>query len=93
MCALALALPGGRVQVFQGVVQGRIATERRGEDGFGYDPVFVPDGYDRTLAELGRAVKDEISHRARAVAALIASGQLERLPGASPGAGRPSSLN
>jgi XTP/dITP diphosphohydrolase len=53
-----------------GVVEGRIADESRGSGGFGYDPVFVPDGEERTVAELGDAWKEEHSHRARAARAL-----------------------
>ncbi len=52
---------------FEGIVNGIITTERRGDKGFGYDPVFQPDGYDGTFAELGVEVKNQISHRARAV--------------------------
>lgn len=52
--------------VFRGEVTGKIADAPRGENGFGYDPVFIPDGYDRTFAELGDEIKDRISHRARA---------------------------
>lgn len=53
--------------LFSGVVEGTIATERRGDKGFGYDPVFIPENYGKTFAELGVEVKNEISHRARAV--------------------------
>lgn len=53
-----------------GTLEGRIATERRGSEGFGYDPVFIPGGHDRTVAELGDAWKRENSHRARAAQAL-----------------------
>ena len=52
---------------FEGIVNGIITTERRGDKGFGYDPVFQPDGYDGTFAELGVEVKNQISHRAHAV--------------------------
>ena len=52
---------------FEGIVTGRIITEERGVGGFGYDSVFVPDGYDKTFAELPAAVKNSISHRARAM--------------------------
>ena len=54
-------------EFFEGRVNGRIATELRGSEGFGYDPLFVPDGYDQTFAELGSETKNKISHRARAV--------------------------
>lgn len=52
---------------FEGIVKGRIIAEERGVGGFGYDSVFVPDGYDKTFAELPAAVKNSISHRARAM--------------------------
>jgi len=55
----------------EGVVRGQIATEERGEKGFGYDPVFIPDGYDRTFAELPAEIKNTISHRARALEELV----------------------
>ena len=58
------------VLVAKGECHGRIATELRGEGGFGYDPVFVPDGYDQSFAELGTDFKNTISHRARALAEL-----------------------
>lgn len=71
--AVALILDGGngRERLFEGVVTGEITEERRGEGGFGYDPIFRPDGYDRTFAELGHETKNKISHRARAVAGLV----------------------
>ncbi len=56
--------------LFDGIVNGRIATEKHGTEGFGYDPLFIPDGYDKSFAELGLDIKNTISHRARAVAKL-----------------------
>ena len=61
----------GEVHLFEGVVDGEIATERRGTDGFGYDPVFIPEDTGKTFAELGVSVKNKISHRARAVCKLM----------------------
>ena len=56
---------------FEGIVEGTIIKERRGGEGFGYDPIFQPEGYDQTFAELGSEVKNQISHRARAVQKLV----------------------
>lgn len=61
----------GSVYYFEGIVNGEIITERRGVKGFGYDPVFLPDGYDKTFAEIPLSEKNKISHRARAVIKLI----------------------
>lgn len=58
---------GEDTQLFEGIVRGTITEERKGEGGFGYDPIFVPEGYDKTFAELGSDVKNRISHRAKAV--------------------------
>jgi XTP/dITP diphosphohydrolase len=70
-CAIALVDPSGReLAVAQGACEGRIAREPRGTHGFGYDPLFVPDGYTQTMAELGPEAKNEISHRAQAAASL-----------------------
>ena len=55
----------------EGIVRGRITTEEYGEGGFGYDPIFVPEGYDKTFGELPAEVKNNISHRARALAQLV----------------------
>ena len=57
--------PAGKL--FEGIAKGEISLERRGGEGFGYDPIFMPEGYDRTFAELGLDVKNKISHRAKAV--------------------------
>ena len=62
-CALAVAWPEGHACVFEGRIDGRIAFPRRGNLGFGYDPIFQPDGYDVTFAEMDPAEKDTISHR------------------------------
>lgn len=59
-----------KVNRFEGIVDGSIATEKHGTAGFGYDPIFVPEGYDKSFAELGESIKNSISHRARAVAKL-----------------------
>ena len=58
------------VQV-EGVVRGRIATEEYGQGGFGYDSIFIPEGYDKTFGELPAELKNSISHRARAMEALV----------------------
>jgi XTP/dITP diphosphohydrolase len=68
---LVLLAPDGRELRGTGTLEGRIAATPRGGEGFGYDPVFVPDGEERTVAELGNAWKSEHSHRARAARALL----------------------
>jgi XTP/dITP diphosphohydrolase len=70
--ALAALSPAGEELVVRGVLEGRIAERASGGEGFGYDPVFVPDGEERTTAELGNAWKAEHSHRTRAARALLA---------------------
>ena len=60
------------IHQFEGIVEGQIICERRGGEGFGYDPIFQPDGYDQTFAELGVDIKNHISHRARATQKLAA---------------------
>jgi XTP/dITP diphosphohydrolase len=72
VCELVALSQAGEERRGTGILEGAIATERRGAEGFGYDPIFVPDGEARTVAELGDAWKRENSHRARAAAALIA---------------------
>ena len=73
VCELVALAPGGRELRGTGVLDGAITDERRGVEGFGYDPVFVPDGETRTVAELGDVWKARNSHRARAAAALSAA--------------------
>ena len=63
-------LMDGQEHFFDGTVEGHIIAQQRGQGGFGYDPIFIPQGYDQTFAELGAEVKNGISHRARAVAQL-----------------------
>jgi XTP/dITP diphosphohydrolase len=75
VCALAYVEPGGREELVHGRCEGRLATEPRGDGGFGYDPAFIPDDYpddERTMAELTPDEKDAISHRGRAARALVA---------------------
>lgn len=67
---IALIL-NGEEHLFEGIVRGKIATEERGTEGFGYDPVFIPEEMGKTFAELGVDVKNHISHRARAVQQLV----------------------
>ncbi len=67
---IALILDGS-VHYFEGIVNGEIITERKGIKGFGYDPVFLPDGYDKTFAEMPLDEKNKISHRARAANKLV----------------------
>ena len=80
VCIAALALPGDGVKLARGECRGRILAGPRGTGGFGYDPVFQPDGYDVSMAELPPELKNRISHRGRAVAALAPA--LERALGA-----------
>lgn len=72
VCVMAFAHPDGRTEVFRGEVEGHIIGEPRGDGGFGYDPIFVPDGMRHTTAELSPEDKDAISHRGRAVRAAVA---------------------
>ena len=66
VCVVAIAINGEVIETFEGEVKGKIITEERGEGGFGYDPIFVPDGYDQTFAEMPQELKNKISHRAEA---------------------------
>lgn len=67
VCCIALVFPNGEERVFYGYVNGRIIDEPRGNFGFGYDPVFVPEGYSKTFAEMTAQEKDSISHRREAL--------------------------
>jgi XTP/dITP diphosphohydrolase len=73
VCELVALTPDGRELRATGVLEGTVARERRGNEGFGYDPIFVPTGESRTVAELGNHWKSSNSHRARAAAALLES--------------------
>jgi XTP/dITP diphosphohydrolase len=70
-CAAALALPSGQERVVTGVIEGVLLRARRGTGGFGYDPVFLPHGHERTTAEMSSTEKNAISHRGRAFRALV----------------------
>jgi XTP/dITP diphosphohydrolase len=72
-CALALAAPDGAAEVFEGKVFGTLTWPPRGTSGFGYDPIFVPDGYAETFGEMEPALKNRLSHRMRAFEELIAA--------------------
>ena len=71
-CVLALARHGELLGTFEGIVEGTIVERARGSHGFGYDPIFVPHGFEETFAELPPEVKDTISHRAKAIRGLSA---------------------
>jgi XTP/dITP diphosphohydrolase len=71
VCAAVVAMPDGRVEGVEGRVEGRLVREPRGSNGFGYDPVFVPEGQGRTLAEHTDEEKNAISHRGNAFRLLI----------------------
>ena len=76
-CAAAVATPDGRSDVAEGVCAGEILTAAKGEGGFGYDPIFRPEGEARVMAQLDRSEKDALSHRGRAFRAL--EGSIEKL--------------
>ncbi len=66
VCVLSIAANGEVIESFEGEVRGKLIDAPRGANGFGYDPIFVPDGYDQTFAEMSEELKNQISHRARA---------------------------
>ena len=70
-CVMVLAEKGAVLASFEGTVEGRLLEEPRGEGGFGYDPMFAPQGFEQSFAELGSAVKNEMSHRGRALAKVV----------------------
>ena len=67
VCVIAVATPDGDCKTFRGEIKGQILDTPKGESGFGYDPIFVPDGYSLTFAELTPDIKNKISHRAQAL--------------------------
>jgi len=73
VCVLALAQPNGAVESFEGEVRGHIVWPARGDRGFGYDPIFVPDGHGKTFGEMASQEKLPLTHRARAFEKLIAA--------------------
>jgi XTP/dITP diphosphohydrolase len=89
VCAMAMVAPDGSEVVRHGVVEGRLLTEPRGENGFGYDPLFVPTGHRLTTAELDPDAKDAISHRGRAVRAILIDLQGRLVAGDTTGGTRP----
>jgi len=76
VCALSLAMPHGECQTFEGEVHGALTFPPRGGLGFGYDPIFIPDGFDQTFGEIDPHLKNAMSHRARAFEKLLHSGIL-----------------
>ncbi len=71
VCALVAYDPAGQEHVFHGVVKGQIAQSVRGKGGFGYDPIFMPDTFEKTYSELGPAIKNSTSHRGQAIRRLL----------------------
>ena len=71
VCALCLAWPDGETVEVEGAIEGELTWPPRGENGFGYDPIFIPEGFERTFGEMEAKEKESVSHRARAFAALI----------------------
>jgi XTP/dITP diphosphohydrolase len=71
VCCLALAFPDGMVKTFFGFVSGQIIREPRGTNGFGYDPIFIPEGFSRTFAEMPGEEKNKLSHRGKAIEKMV----------------------
>jgi XTP/dITP diphosphohydrolase len=76
VCVLSIAMPHGEIKSFEGEVHGKLTFPARGDHGFGYDPIFIPNGYDETFGEMDPAIKHAMSHRARAFEKLLHSGIL-----------------
>lgn len=72
ICALSLVWPDGHAESFEGRVEGHIVEPGRGENGFGYDPIFIPNGHQETFGEMDPEMKDSMSHRAHAFEQLVA---------------------
>lgn len=70
-CVLVAYDPSGTEHIIEGIVTGQISTTAKGTTGFGYDTIFIPDGYDKTYAELGAALKNQTSHRSQAIRQLL----------------------
>lgn len=70
-CVSVFAFPNGETKTFEGRVDGKIVTPRNGENGFGFDPIFMPDGFTQSFAELSEVKKNTISHRAKAIQAFL----------------------
>jgi XTP/dITP diphosphohydrolase len=70
-CTLVLAKDGVEQGIFRGNIEGRIAEKPSGNGGFGYDPLFIPDGHEKSLADLGADIKNQLSHRARAIGEFV----------------------
>ncbi len=71
VCVIAISTPEGKVKTFRGEIYGKITNSPKGSNGFGYDPVFIPDGFGQTFAELESDVKNKISHRAKATQTML----------------------
>jgi XTP/dITP diphosphohydrolase len=76
VCALSLAMPHGEIKTFEGEIHGRLSFPPKGQLGFGYDPIFIADGFEQTFGEIDPHVKNAMSHRARAFEKLLHSGIL-----------------
>ncbi len=78
-CTMVLARDGQEVAQFSGTVEGRLVGALHGSGGFGYDPLFIPDGHDQTFAELGETIKNSLSHRARALHQVVEFLKLQKI--------------